>query len=225
MKTLFALVVGLMLGAAAAGVLLYFNPLTEDGAPAPSSTDRVLRYSLPDQVLGLSLGEHALLPAPTPGDGALWEDTIDRTALLGLVLNDVTNQPAAIASRFVAGSKETNLLLRGVVLHDYWLVTLPGEGSFFVTADTNVWPFLKQTLLPVWYFDRPWRGPAEYRPTAGPGLENTAIVTGATGAYAGRAGSAVEQYRVTELDRARGSATAVGELHLHMLEPQIVAEQ
>jgi hypothetical protein len=185
----------------------------------------VLRYSLPDQVLGFTLGEHALLPGQAVGDGTLWEDTIDRTAVLGLILNDAADQPAAIASRLIAGSADTDLLLRGVLLEDYWLLTIPGEGTLFLRVDTNLWPFLKHTLLPVWYFDQPWGGPSDFQPTVGPGAQSTAMVVGATGRFAGAGGSATELYRLTELDPVARSAAATGELHLSLLQPQVVAEQ
>jgi hypothetical protein len=225
MKYLFVMLLGLLIGAAGAATVLYYNPLTESTAPEPEAADRALHYVLPEQVLGVSLGERALLPTLEPRDTVLWEDTIDRTALLGLVLQDAADRPVAVASRLLAGSARTDLLLRGVVISDYWLLTIPDEGTLFVRVDTNLWPFLKQTLLPVWFFDRPWRGPVEYRPTAGPGAENTALVIGATGRFSGVEGSAVERYRVTSLDRSAHKAEAMGELHLHFTEPQVTAEQ
>ena len=59
MRHLFVVIVGLMLGAAAAGAVLYFNPLSEQSAAQPQATDRVLHYSLPDQVLEFAVGEDA----------------------------------------------------------------------------------------------------------------------------------------------------------------------
>jgi hypothetical protein len=95
----------------------------------------------------------------------------------------------------------------------------------FLRADTNVWSFLKETLLPVWYLGRPWGGPADYRPTAGPGATGAAVVIGATGRFAGLEGTALEQYRLTDLDPASRSIAAVGELHLRLAEPQVAAQQ
>lgn len=225
MKTLFVVVVGLLIGAAAAGVVLYYNPMTEAAAGAPGSSDRVLRYSLPDQVLELALGEKASLLGHSAGDDSLWEETIDRTAVLGLVLNDESNQPVGIASRLMAASPDTDLLLRGVVVSDYWLVTLPREGALFVRADSNVWPFLKQTLLPVWYFERPWNGPVEYLPTVGPGIQNTAKVIGIAGSFSQRDGSAVERYNVKTLDPVNRAAAVDGELFLQLPAPQVAVQQ
>jgi hypothetical protein len=223
MKYAFIALLGLVVGAAAAGAVIYFNPLTNVSAAAVDATDRVLHYDLPGEVLGFTLGEHALPPGTASGAGGFWEETINRTALLGLVLDDADDKPAAIASRLLAGSSDTDFLLNGVLVSDYWLLTIPNEGTLFLRADSNVWPFLKQTLLPVWYFGRPWNGPSDYRPTAGPGAEGAAMVVGATGRFAGLEGSAVEQYRLTDLDPASRSVAAVGELHLRVGEPQLAA--
>ena len=224
MKYLFVAIIGLVLGAAAAGAVVYYNPLADKSAPMPGATDRVLRYSLPGQVLDFAVGEDAQLVGQDTGDDALWEDTIDRAAVLGLVLNDSSNRPAALASRLLSTSPDSDLLLRGMLVSDDWLVTIPGEGTFYVHADSNAWPFLKETLLPVWYFDRPWSGPAEYWPTVGPSADDTANVVGLTGAFRGSAGSAVERYEVTTLDPARNAALASGELYLNLPGPRVAAQ-
>ena len=223
MRYLFVAIIGLVLGAAGAGAALYYNPLAEKSAPMPGGTDRVLHYSLPDQVLEFAIGEDARLFGQETGDDSLWEETIDRAGVLGLVLNDGSNQPAAIAIRLLSTSPDTDLLLNGVLVSDDWLVTIPGEGTLFVHADSNAWPFLKKTLVPVWYLDQPWSGPAEYWPTVGPGADDSAQVVGLTGAFRGSEGSAVERYEITALDPARNVALADGELYLSLPGPQVAA--
>lgn len=224
MRYLLVAIVGLVLGAAAAGALLYVNPLAEKSGAPPNPAARVLEYSLPDHVLDLSVGQDARLFGQDTGDDGLWEETIDRAAVLGLVLNDSDSRPAAIASRLIVTSEETDLLLRGMLVADHWLVTIPGEGTLFVQADSNAWPFLKETLVPVWYFDRPLEGPAEYWPTVGPLGDDSARVVGLTGALRGSKGSAVERYEVAALDPARRLALAKGEIHLTLTGPQVAAE-
>ena len=224
MRYLFVAIVGLVLGAAGGGAALYYNPLAEKSAPMPGSTDRVLHYSLPDQVLEFAIGEDARLFGQETGDDSLWEETIDRAGVLGLVLNDGSNQPAALASRLLSTSPDTDLLLNGVLVSDDWLVTVPGEGSFYVHADSNAWPFLKEKLVPVWYLDRPWTGPAEYWPTVGPAADDSAEVVGLTGSFRGSEGSAVEHYEITALDPARKLALAKGELYLNLPGPQVAAQ-
>jgi hypothetical protein len=176
-------------------------------------------------VLEFSLGEDARFFGQAPGSDSLWEETIDRTAVLGVVLNDSKGQPAAVASRLIAASPDTDLLLRGVLVSDYWLVTLPREGTLFVRADSNAWPFLKETLLPVWYLNRPWKGPAEYWPTVGPGADHSGIALGIAGSFSGSEGSAVERYELTALDPARQLALVKGELHLNLPGPQVAVQE
>jgi hypothetical protein len=224
MKHLLVALTGLVLGVLAAGVVLYYNPLADESAPRPNPTDRVLRYTLPDQLLEAAVGEDARLLGQDAGRDSLWEETIDRTAVLGLVLNDATNQPAAVASRLMATSADTDLLLRGVLLDDHWLVTLPGEGTLFVRAESNAWPFLKETLVPVWYLDRPWSGPVEYWPTVGPRADDSGVVLGITGAFRGSEGSAVEHYEIAALDPQRDLARAQAELHLNLQGPELAAQ-
>ena len=223
MKYAFIALLGLVIGAAGAGAVIYFNPLTNTRAADSGSSDLTLHYSLPGEVLGFTLGEHALPPGTAKVDDGFWEETIARTALLGLVLNDADGKPAAVASRLLAGSAATDFLLSGVLVSDYWLLTFPNQGTLFLRANSNVWPLLKETLVPVWYFGRPWGGPASYRPTAGPGDEGAAVVIGATGRFVGLEGTAIEQYRLTDLDPASRSVAAVGELRLRLNEPQIAA--
>ena len=178
---------------------------------------------MPEHVLDLAVGADAILPARTWTKDTLWEETIDRTAVLGLVLNDETG-PAAIATRLMAVSPKTDLLLHGVVISDYWLVTYPDRGTLFVRSDSNVWPFLKKTALPTWLLDRPWQGPVEYQPTVGPGADHMAVVLGVSGVFAGQVGSAVERYDVTALDPTQRSAAAVGELFLHLPDTQVAQQ-
>jgi len=224
MKYLLVAIVGLVLGVSAAGAVLYFNPLAEKAAQPPSATARVLHYSLPDQVLEFSLGEDARLFGQEPGDDSLWEETIARSAVLGLVLEDASNQPVALASRLMSTSDDTDLLLHGVLVSDYWLVTIPNEGTLFVQSTSNAWPFLKETLVPAWYLERPWNGPAEYWPTVGPGSDERGEVVGVAGALRGSEGDAVERYEITTLDPARNVVLASGELHLNLSGPQVAAQ-
>jgi hypothetical protein len=224
MKHLIVAALGLVIGVAAAGAVLYFNPLATKSAAQPHATDRVLHYSLPDQVLEFAIGEDARLFGQETGQDSLWEETIARTAVLGLVLNDDTEQPAAIASRLIAPSVDTNLLMRGVLLSDHWLVTMPGEGTIFVRADSNAWPFLKETLVPVWYLDRPWQGPAGYWPTVGPRADESGVALGITGSFRGAEGSVVEHYEISTLDPKRDLAVANAELHLNLPGPQVAAQ-
>lgn len=225
MRYLAVAVLGLLLGAAAGGAAIYYNPLIGTKAPAqPDPADRAFHYSLPSEVLGFALGEQVVPPGTPKRDDLLWEETIDRTAMLSLVLDDAHDKPAAIASRMLAVSPRTDFVLSGVRVNDYWLLTIPGEGTLFLRADENIWPFLKETL-PVWYLGRPWKGPAEYSPTSGPGEHGEAVVIGATGRFAGLEGTAIEKYRLTDLDPAARSAAATGEIDFKLGASQVATSE
>jgi len=223
MKNAFIILLGLMVGAAAGVALLYYNPLTVTRTVEPDSADRTLHYQLPENSLAFMHGDRALLPGTSVGDEQFWEETINRTALLALSLNDSKDVPTAVASRLIQASSDTDLLLRGVLVSDHWLLTIPGEGSLFLRIDTNLWPFLKHTFIPTWYLGRAWQGPADYRPTVGPG-PRSAVIVGATGSFASLDGSAVEHYRLTALDPVNGALALAGEIHLHLFEPAVSGE-
>ena len=225
MRYLIVAVLGFVIGAAVAGAAIYYNPLIAMKSSAqPDVADRVLHYSLPSEVLGFALGEQVVPPGTPKHDGLLWEETIERTAMVSLVLDDAHDQPTAIASRMLAVSPHTDFLLSGVRVNDYWLLTIPGEGTLFLRAEANVWPFLKETL-PVWYLGRPWKGPAEYSPTAGPGEHGEAVVIGATGRFVGLEGTAIEKYRLTDLDPAARSAAATGEIDFRLSASQVAKRE
>ena len=224
MKYLLVAALGLLIGAAAAGAAIYYNPFTMTKSAHLDVADRALHYSLPSEVLGFALGDAVMPPGTPKRDDSLWEETIDRTAMLSLVLDDAHDNPTAIASRLLAVSPRTDFVLSGVRVNDYWLLTIPGEGTLFLRAETNVWPFLKETL-PVWYLGRPWKGPSEYSPTAGPGELGAAVVLGATGRFVGLEGSAIEKYRLTDLDPAARSAAATGELDVRLSASQVAKSE
>jgi hypothetical protein len=224
MRYVLVAILGLAIGAACAFGVLYFNPFSADAGATPTASDRVFRYSLPDDVLEFSLGEDAHFLGQAASRDGLWEETIDRAAVLGLALADSAGQPVAVASRLMIASTDTDLLLRGVLVADHWLVTVPGEGTLFLRADVNAWPFVRNTLLPAWYLERPWQGPEEYWPTVGPGADGGGTAVGIAGAFAGSEGRVVERYELTSLDKARASVAATGELHLALAGPQVAAQ-
>ncbi len=223
MKYLTIAVVGILFGAAGAAAVLYYNPLTGGRPPPAASADKSLHYELPADALRFVTGERVTLPQWPKDDEGLWEETIDRSALLAIVLHDDTGEPTAIATRLIVASTDTDLLLKGALVSDYWLLTLPGEGSLFLRDDANLWPFLKDTLVPVWYLGRTWQGPTDFVPTAGPGPDGTGLALGGTGRFATPSATAVEHYRLTALDRSSEHVVAAGELELRGLEPVVAA--
>ena len=129
--------------------------------------------------------------------------------VLGLVLNDATTsarrrrEPALASSArdgFAAARRAAERLLAA---HD------SRRRHAVPPRRPNVWPFLKKTLLPVWYFDRPWNGPADTGPTVGPGRRTTAASSSASRArFAGSEGTASSTTEITDLDPASAQRRA-----------------
>jgi hypothetical protein len=212
-------VFGFLVGCALVLLGVYYNPFTADSGVIAGVNARVLSYSSPfTDGLAITHNGRSRLPLHPASIPELWEGTINDSMLSLVVLNDQDNEPVGIASRVSQFSESTEMLTRGVIVDDDWLITIPGEGSFFVSADSNLWPFLKETLIPVWYLDRPWQGPKNYRPTAGPGREGSALVTGATGSFAGMSGSAVESYQIGNFDKSLGPGSVEARFFLQWSE-------
>jgi hypothetical protein len=213
MKYVWMTLFGSLVGALAGAALLFFNPLIDTGDPSLAGFDRMMRYSLPDDAIVVTHGGMLPLERRPFGVEPLWESTIRSTSLATLVLRSDSGEPQAVASRVVWPSKRTELLTAGVLANDHWLVSVPGEGAFFVVAESNVSTMAKDTLVAVKLLGRAWQAPRAYAPIEGPEIAGTALVIGASGSFAGRAGRALERYRIERFARAAGLEAAAAEMH------------
>lgn len=217
-----AFVTGLVVGVAAGCAALYLNPLTGGRGEGAGRFDRVLSYAYPeDTVLATHSGSAPLATKP-PGVSGLWETAIEPVVLVTASLRDEHGEPAAVGTRIALPSELTDLLSRGVILDDHWLVTFPGEGSLFVDGRNNVWPLVRDTLLATRLLGRDRSSARAYATTVGPGVGGTGVALGATGRIAGRDGRAVERVNVRGFGAA-GFEDVAGELHLSFVDPQAEA--
>ncbi len=201
MKYLITLLLGFAVGGAMAAGILYVNPLTTGvGSPLPDADD-VFAYSSP-VTSELAFASDGLSRLASYPDGVpnFWETAIVKSALSVVVLRDEGGAPVGVASRVSYPAESTELLTAGVLLNDEWLVSVPGRGSFFISSQANWWPFIKGTVIPVWYFGQPSPGTIVVAPTVGPDASGYGVAAGATGAYVGQFGSTAEHYVVREFD-------------------------
>lgn len=209
------LLAGCVVGAGAGCAALYFNPLTGPSDAKLDDLDRTLRYELPASAIALTHSGAIPLPPRPDGIEELWESTVRTNVLAMLALTSPDHEaPVAVASRALVPSRRTELLSSGVLADDLWLLTIPGEGSMYVVAETNFWPVAKDTLVSVSLLGRPFEGPRDYVGTAGPAPDGRAFVHGATGDLAGRRGRAVDRFRVDDFGRDRVPSGISGELRL-----------
>ena len=86
MRHLLVAILGLLIGTALGGAVLFYNPFTTTAADAPSRDDLMLRYSLPDQVLGLAIGVAWRNIAGLPPRTELGLAFAQRTVLRGAIV-------------------------------------------------------------------------------------------------------------------------------------------
>ena len=215
MRYLVVTVIGLIFGAAAGLAVLYYNPLTEGDAATVAAAGLDLGYTVPSShALLVTHGGRSSL-ARHPSDAPeLWESTIEGLSLDVVWLTDAEGEPAALASRVGLPSEQTDLLLKGAIVTDYWLVTVPGQGSFFVHSESNLLPLLKEVIVPVRYLGQPWVGPVDYQPTIGPARDKRALAYGATGQFAELRGRSVETLRIESFSPTRGTEAVARRLRI-----------
>ncbi len=217
MKYLITFVVGLAVGGAIALAGLYFNPLSSDQGTEPGVDDWSLHYAMPsDDMLLLTHGGRLRLPVTPAGAPDLWESTLRGTFLQAAVMRDADDREV-VATRISVSHGRGNLIRHGLPVRDRWLITVPGEGSLSVDADSNFWPLVRDHLLPVWYLRRDWSGPQTLHTVVGPGLRNTAVVDGLTGRFAAMSGSAVEHLELQQVSPNARSARYQGALHVRLV--------
>jgi hypothetical protein len=214
MKYILSLIAGLVAGAALAVAALYFNPLTQRSAEPSGAPDWSLKFGLAPAAMWIATHDEKLdLPLAPADVPRLYEDGIEGMLLTALPLHDSSGRFAASASRITVPSSATEFLRSGLLVDDYWLISIPGQGTLFVHAVNNEWPLVRDTLVRVDLLRREWRGSEAYAPTVGPGADGANVV-GLTGGLAGRTGHGRERL---VLENYSGSLAALaGEIHLDL---------
>lgn len=221
-KHLIALVVGFVLGAAAAGALLFYNPLAvKNGLSPVTVSDREtisLEYSAVarESILYTNDGESSVSPAPEKVQ-QLWEAPIRHTSVQVAVMTNSRNQPAGIGVKFMSASEQTRLINGEALVDSAWHIHLPGRGSLFVEQTENHWHFLKQIVIPAYVSSGDsWRGTWIGSITAGPGSLGTALVSGGSGEFAGLESEADESLSARAYSLADGPVAMDGRLTIEV---------
>jgi hypothetical protein len=216
MKYVLSLVVGLLLGTISALALVYFNPLIRGHSDHSADDGWVLKYRLAADETWLSTHDERVgIPIVPKAAPLLWEDGIRGAWLAAMPLKGSSSDAAAMATRISLPSSETNFVHSGLVVEDYWLISVADAGTFLVHGFNNQWPLLRDTAVRVDLLGRDFAGPHTYDATRGP-AEGRAEVTGMTGRYESAHGRAHER---VSIDHYEGSlASASGQLIIEFPE-------
>lgn len=225
MKYLISLLVGMLVGAAAFLVFLYFNPLTTANKLSPLSVSdndlMSLNFSVVagDALLYTNDGESQVAPHPAKVL-QLWELPIRRTDALVISLSDSRSQSVGLGIKFSSDSESSNILNGQAIVDSVWHIYLPGRGSLFVKQSENYWSYLRNVVVPAqWSSGDSWRGIWNGNTTAGPGALGTASVIGGSGEFAGLKTEAVESLAAKAYTVAAGPVAMDGELLIELPRP------
>lgn len=221
MRFVVACLLGCLLGAALALTVVYYNPLTMRAGAAEDASEWRLDFSVPDgDLLAFTHGGLDGLPEIPHGLVSLWEEAVATSAILTTTLSGDAG-PVALGTRISVPSQRTNLLVDGVIIDDYWLISVPGRGSLFAHVENNVWPLIRENVIPVSWLRQPWGGSRIYRPTLGPGAAKRGRVFGVSGEFAGADGRASELHRLDGYSADAGIEALGIELRLDVPRPDL----
>ena len=228
-KYLFALIIGMAVGAVVFLGLLYFNPFTAQQRLSPitvTDNDVVkLGYSAAaqDMLIYTNDGESRIDPHPAKVL-QLWEAPIRKTRAIATVLTDSRGQTAGIGIKFSSDSESTNILNGQAIVDSVWHIYMPERGSLFVAQSENLWSYLREVVIPAyWSSADSWRGIWRGDVTAGPGALRTASVVGGSGEFAGLRSEGVEALSAKAYSVELGPVAVDGELSIEIPRAELEA--
>lgn len=228
MKYLFALLFGLLTGAAIFCLGLAFNPFVSKPGLSPlsvSSAETIL-LSYPsyasESIAYSNGGESHAKPFPKK-ILELWEAPIRQTTARALVLHDARGQAAGFGIKISSLSERTRPLQGAALVDSVWYVNLPGRGALFIEQSENYWDYLRSVVFPAYRSSADtWKGTWLGTLTTGPGALGTARVFGSSGEFAGQEMLAIETMSVKTWRADGGPVAAQGQLLIEL--PPVAAE-
>ncbi len=217
MKHVVALLAGILVGSALFLLLLYHNPFFDTHRVSPLEVSDVplvaVSYSAApaDAIAWVDNGETRVETRPS-GVAELWEPTISKTRILVTEVS-AKGEPVGIGIKFSSDSESTRLLYAQALVDSAWHIHLPDSGSLFIGQTENLWPYLRNVVVPArWSSADSWRGNWFGVTTSGPRALGTGIVAGGSGRYSGVTSEAVEALSARAWSAAEGPVAMTGTL-------------
>jgi len=208
MRYFWLFMLGLLVGLGLAGAVIWLTPLTAEPRHAPTlaygvTAQFATSLRAEDAPLLTHGGERRLIARPE-SVSPLWEATIQPVVAGLLLLRNDAGEVIGSASRLGAASRDTDPLRQGILVDSTWLVSLDGQGMAFVIQRENVWPMLRQVVIPARLRREPWQGALSFTPAAGPREDAAGRLLGISGTLAGLEGQLISSYRMTAFDPTVG---------------------
>ena len=194
---------GVLAGALLVLLALYFYPFehltrTERVLPSFGAGHEVQTFTLRGRLDGsgdaVSITHGGKVPfAPQPRDvQLLLEPAIASGLALITRVRDASGRVVGVATELESGHEDSNLLAGKLMTHTTWTVVAPGRGALVLYQVEDNWTLATRIVGPALAFGRPWRGTWHNVNTLGPLPQGHGQIVAATGEFAGRTGTFVE---------------------------------
>jgi hypothetical protein len=137
--------------------------------------------------------------APQPRDVELLREPATESGLALITrIRDASGRVVGIATELESGHEDSNLLAGKIMTHTTWTVVVPGRGALVLYQVEDNWTLATRIVGPALVFGRPWRGAWHNLNTLGPLPSGHGEIVAATGVFAGRRGTFVEDAEMRE---------------------------
>jgi hypothetical protein len=218
MKYFFALLAGMLLGAALFLAGLYYNPFSEQMSVSPfaMSDDNHLDFNysaVPGETILYTDDGNSIVHTHPERVAELWEPTIANTRIAVSLLNNSRAKPVGLGIKFSSDSEQSTLIKSQALVNSAWHIYVPGQGTMLVDQVENYWAYLRDIVVPArWSSGNNWRGSFFHIMTHGPGALGTARVSGGSGNFAGLTSEAVESLTARAYSTTLGPVSMDGNL-------------
>jgi hypothetical protein len=200
---------GAITGALLVLTSLYWYPFehlgrTERVLPAFGAAKQVETFTLNGRLDGhgdaVSITHGGKVPfAPQPHDvQLLLEPAIAGGLALITRVRDASGRVVGVATELESGHEDSSLLRGKLMTHTTWTVFAPGRGALVLYQVEDNWTLATRIVGPALLLDRPWRGTWHNLNTLGPLPQGHGEIVAATGEFAARPGTFVEDAEMRE---------------------------
>jgi hypothetical protein len=202
---------GVLAGATLVIVALYWLPFghlsrTERVQPEFGKGQLVETFSLVGRLDGtgdaVSVTHGGTVPfAPQPRDiQLLTEPAVNGGLALITRVRDPGGRIVGIATELESGHEDSSLLAGKLMTHTTWTVVVPGRGALVLYQTEDNWTLATRIIGPALLRERTWRGSWRHLNTLGPLPQGHGQIVAATGEFADRRGTFIEDAEMREFD-------------------------